>query len=106
MVPNSDVGLTSPDWRAFERRPHAGAEWDSGGAPGQDWETFSALAWGADLVIPVLDLGQTAAWAPSTGRGGVGWHLWWGRWVLIVFGWIVAGLFAAAITGIIRRDAD
>lgn len=106
MVPNSDVVLTSSGWQAYEVRDDAGAAWSARGAPGQDWETFSAWAWGADLVVPIVDVGQVAAWAPSTGRGGVGRLLWWARWVLVAAGWIVAGLFAAAITGIIRREED
>lgn len=106
MVPNSDVILTSADWQAYDSRTHAGEEWAAATAPGQDWETFHPLAWGADLVIPILDLGQTQAWAPSTTRGRVGWHLWWAQWLLEAAGWIVAGLFAAAVTGIIRKDDD
>lgn len=106
MVPNSPVILTSADWQAYESRTHAGEDWSDSTAPGQDWETFHPLAWGADLVIPILDLGQTQAWAPSTARGTVGHTLWWAQWFLEAFGWIVAGLFAAAITGIIRKDDD
>lgn len=106
MVPNSPVILTSADWQAYETRPHAGEEWSVSTAPGRDWETFHPLAWGADLVMPILDLGQTQAWAPSTARGRVGWHLWWAQWFLEAAGWIVAALFAAAVTGIIRKDDD
>ncbi|MGC1498112.1 MAG: hypothetical protein WA790_20065 [Sulfitobacter sp.] len=73
-------------------------------APGRDWETFNRYAYGADIVIPLINFGQTEAWAPSTTRGPWGWHLWWLRWVFTVFGWIVTALGAAAITGIIRRD--
>lgn len=106
MVPNSPVILTSADWQAYESRTHAGEEWAAATAPGQDWETFNRYAWGADLVIPILDLGQTQAWAPSTARGPVGHTLWWAQWFLEAAGWIVAGLFAAAVTGIIRKDDD
>ncbi|WP_299554191.1 hypothetical protein [uncultured Tateyamaria sp.] len=79
-----------PEWKAV--------------APGRDWETFNRYAYGFDVVIPIIDFGQTDAWAPSTNRGLWGWHLWWGRWVLSVMGWIVTALGAAAITGIIRRE--
>lgn len=73
-------------------------------APGRDWETFNRYAYAADIVIPLINFGQTEAWAPSTTREAWGWHLWWLRWVFTVFGWIVTALGAAAITGIIRRD--
>ncbi|MCV2865600.1 hypothetical protein OE647_12780 [Defluviimonas sp. WL0075] len=56
------------------------------------------------MVVPILTLGQTTAWAPSTNRGAWGRVLWWARWVLSSAGWIVTALGAAAITGIIRRD--
>lgn len=73
-------------------------------APGRDWETFHPLAYGADVAIPIVDFGQTDAWAPSTTRGIWGELLWWWRWVATILGWIVTALGAAAITGIIRRD--
>lgn len=73
-------------------------------APGRDWETFNALAYGADIAIPIIAFGQTDAWAPSATRGAWGTFLWWWRWVATTTGWIVTGLAAAAVTGIIRRD--
>lgn len=106
MVPASAVVLTSPDWRAIEADRQAAAFWSATRGPGQDYETFSAAGWAADLVVPILDLGQTAAWAPSTARGPVGAVLWWARWLLQAAGWLVMGLFAAAVTGIIRREED
>ena len=79
------------------------AAWSSFGQDGLDWDTFNPFGYGLDLVVPILTLGQTDAWAPSKDRGPMGKLLWWGRWVLISFGWIVSALGAAAITGIIQR---
>jgi hypothetical protein len=104
MVPNSDVILTSGGWQEVLGAANPAAAWSAPGGAGQDWETFSRYAWAFDVVVPILSLGQTEAWAPSTARGGWGWALWWGRWVLTVAGWIVVALAAAAVTGIIRRD--
>ena len=73
-------------------------------APGRDWQTFNRYAYAVDLVIPIIDIGQTSAWAPSTTRGWWGKQLWWLNGVLSIFGWIVTALGAAAITGLIRRD--
>lgn len=70
-----------------------------------DWDTFNRYGYAADLVIPILDLGQTDAWAPSKDRGDWGKALWWGRWVLAALGWLVTGLGVAAITGIMQRSA-
>lgn len=72
--------------------------------PGRDYETFNAVSYAVDLVVPIVALGQEAAWAPSTTRGPWGWWLWWVRWWLIALGWIVTAIGAAAVTGVIRRD--
>jgi hypothetical protein len=55
-------------------------------------------------VVPILDLGQTDAWAPSKDRGPWGWWLWWMRWVLAAAGWVVTGLGVAAVTGVMQRN--
>ena len=116
FAPNSGPVLVSEDWKAYDARdclslgaapgclPNPAAAWSAAGAPGADWDSFNPLGYAADLVIPILDLGQTAAWAPSKDRGAWGWGLWWGRWLLSALGWIVTALGAAAITGIIRQD--
>lgn len=106
MVPNSAVILNSTEWRAVEDETLAAQLWSDLGQPGQDWETFSAIAWGFDVVVPIIDVGQTSAWAPSPARGVSGHLAWWGRWVLSVLGWVVAALAAAAFTGIIRREGE
>ena len=71
---------------------------------GRDYETFNAVSYAVDLVVPIVSLGQEAAWAPSTTRGAWGWWLWWARWWLVALGWIVTAIGAAAVTGVIRRD--
>ncbi|MBF9027086.1 hypothetical protein FZCC0188_04055 [Rhodobacterales bacterium FZCC0188] len=60
-------------------------------------------AW-EDLVVPILDLGQTQAWTPTTARGWAGYTLWWGKWVLFAADWIVLAFSAAGVTGVARRD--
>jgi hypothetical protein len=119
FAPNSDVVITSQDWIDVSSIDCVGTlpedygepcvknpadEWSAKSAPGMDWDSFNAFAYGADLVIPILDLGQTDAWAPSKDRGDWGWWLWWLRWPLEGAGWIVTALGAAAITGIMQRN--
>ncbi|MEZ5752299.1 MAG: hypothetical protein R3D60_10145 [Paracoccaceae bacterium] len=104
MVPNSDVVLTSPGWIAVEAQADAAHVWSRGA--GRDYESFSPAQWGFDAVVPIITVGQTDAWAPSTARGAWGTSLWWGRWLLGIAGWIVAALAAAAVTGIIRKDDE
>ncbi len=117
FAPNSDVILVSPGWAQVTALdclpalirpcdPNPAATWSNDPTLGLDWDSFSAAGYAADLVIPILTLGQTEAWAPSKDRGDWGKALWWSRWVLAALGWIISALGAAAITGIIQRDKD
>ena len=53
-----------------------GAFWSSPGRAGQDYETFNAYAYAADLLIPIVNLRQEEAWAPSTSRSPWGRNAW------------------------------
>ncbi|MEJ1997669.1 MAG: hypothetical protein P8X76_05820 [Maritimibacter sp.] len=103
FAPSAGVILNSDAWAEADSAPNPAEAWGETPA-GKDWETFYPLTYAADVVIPIIELGQTAAWAPSTNRGPWGWHLWWARWVFTALGWIVTALGAAAISGIIRRE--
>ncbi|MFV1480983.1 MULTISPECIES: hypothetical protein [unclassified Phaeobacter] len=87
-----------------DRSAKPAGHWSETTIPGRDWESFSAIAYAADVVVPIIDFGQTEAWAPSTTRGPAGVILWWARWIFTLAGWIVTALGAAALTGIIRRE--
>lgn len=104
FAPNSAVILQSAEWRSLTDHPNAAQHWAKTSPTGRDWESFHSLAYAADVVIPIVDLGQTEAWAPSTERGPWGAQLWYLRWLFIALGWIVTALGAAALTGIIRRE--
>lgn len=122
FAPNSAVILASPGWAEATARdclptafegcdPNPAQTWAntftaSADQPtqGADWDSFNALGYGADLVVPFLDLGQTDAWAPSKDRGNWGWWLWFMRWVLAALGWVVTGLGVAAVTGVMQRN--
>lgn len=106
MAPNSAPILVSPGWvAATQAHPSNPAEaWAAPGAPGQDWETFHPVAYAADVVIPLIQLGQESAWAPSTSRSDWGRAAWWLRWFAKGIGWVIAALLAAAVTGVIRKD--
>lgn len=106
MTPNAATILVSADWQAVVKsHPENPARfWAQPGQAGQDWETFNAFAYAADLVIPILDLGQESAWAPSTSRSPLGQTGWWLRWFAKIIGWIITALGAGAVTGLIRRD--
>jgi len=106
MTPNAAPILVSTAWiEATQSHPdNPGAFWSSAGQAGEDWETFSGFAYGADLVIPIVNLGQENAWAPSTSRSPLGWIGWWLRWFAKGLGWVVTALAAGAITGVIRKE--
>lgn len=105
MTPNSAPILVSADWKsATMSHPNNPAEfWSSPGQAGQDYETFYAFAYSADLLIPIVNFGQEDAWAPSTSRSWWGQQGWWMRWFAKALGWVFTALGAAAVTGVIRR---
>lgn len=106
FAPNAAPILVSKDWvAATQSHPeNPAAFWSDDNQAGQDYETFHPLAYAADLVIPIVSLGQEAAWAPSTTRSPWGWHGWWLRWISKGLGWVITALGAAAVTGVIRRE--
>ena len=106
MTPNAAPILISADRiSATETHPeNPGAFWSQPDQAGKDWETFNAVAYAADLVIPLVAFGQETAWAPSTSRSDWGRAGWWIRWFAKGIGWIITALGAAAITGVIRKD--
>ncbi|AZL60337.1 hypothetical protein EI545_16815 [Tabrizicola piscis] len=114
MAPNNDLIAASDGWQAILAQdcvpdPTPGCLenpadfWNGVDGPGLDWESFHPLAYGVDVVVPVLELGQTQSWSPSKDRGPWGHTLWWARWFLMLAGWVVTALGAAAATGIIQR---
>lgn len=105
FAPNSDVLQTSAAWLAVADGPNPAETWSTT-APGRDWETFNAIAYAADLVIPIIDLNQTDTWTPSTNRGLWGQRLWRYGFLLNLAGWIITALGAAALTGIVQKERD
>lgn len=108
MAPNSDYLLAQPEWTDLRQADNPAQRWSEGTIVGESYESFSALAYGFDVVIPLIDLGQTAAWAPVTWGGWLSWGttLWWARWVLTGAGWLVFGFLAAALTGLVSGKDD
>lgn len=106
MTPNAAPILVSAGWVAATQSHPAnpGAFWSQKGQAGQDWETFNGFAYAADLVIPIVTLGQESAWAPSTSRSPLGRVGWWLRWFAKALGWIITALGAAAVTGAVRQE--
>lgn len=107
FAPNSDVILSTTEWQDLAEDPsitNPAKRWSDEYSKGRDYETFSSFAYAIDVVVPIVSIGQEAAWAPSTNREIWGKILWRLRWVLTILGWIVTAVGAAAITGVIRRE--
>ena len=105
MTPTAAPVLMSSDWQTIARtEDHPGAVWSADDGPGRDYETFRSLIYGFDVVVPLINLGQEAAWGPSTSRSLVG------KWAHVllpfvkVLGWVITAMGAAAVTGAIRRE--
>lgn len=104
FAPNSGVILLSDEWQDYaQTSDNPAADWSKFAVAGKDYESFNALAYGADVVIPLISFGQESAWAPSTSRSWMGWQMLWMEWVLTLAGWIVSAIGAAAVTTMIRR---
>ena len=106
FAPAAGPILASADWQAIATgdAQNAAAVWSAIGAPGQDYETFRPWIYAVDVVVPLVNLGQDAAWAPSTARGFAGmlWHHL--EWVVRLAGWVLAAISAGAVAGVIRHD--
>ena len=103
FAPNSAVIQVFNGWKTLSHKENAATEWSSKTQAGRDWETFQVVAYATDLVIPIINIGQTDAWAPSTTCDAAAYHMWGVSWVFTIVGWIVTGLGAAAITDVVRR---
>lgn len=58
---------------------------------------WNAALYALDLLLPVINLGQDAAWNP----GG---HSQWAATALVLLGWILATTVAAGVTRVLRRS--
>ncbi|MEM6680301.1 MAG: hypothetical protein AAF675_20750, partial [Pseudomonadota bacterium] len=72
-------------------------------AEGASYPGFSALAYSADTLLPIVALHQEAHWTPNpaTSTG------WWGRWYLwfhIFAGWALSLLAVAGFSGLVKSE--
>ena len=102
MVPNSPVLLKS-EWKEATRSNPADP-YAAFAAKVPDCQPFQPLAYSVDSFVPLVDLHQETAWIPQVeGKGG--WP--WARvylWCHIAIGWIVTAVFAASVTGMVKKD--
>ncbi len=106
FAPAQTPALMSQGWQSLASgsADNPAAEWSANDGPGRDYETFNPTLYAIDLVVPLVNLGQEDAWAPSTSRGWPGKIAHWVLPIVEVLGWIITALGAAAVTGVIRRE--
>lgn len=106
MVPDSPVVLTSTDWLEAMKSDAVRTTLVWQNTPSaMHYETFNAGAFATDVFLPIIELGQDSAWAPTT-TTTLGCIVWAYTWAVQLFGWLVSALGVAAITGIMQRDRD
>jgi hypothetical protein len=64
---------------------------------------FYPFAYSFQLLIPGLDLRETANWLPDATRNGWGLALMIYTWLMIIFGWVLATAVVAGITRLFRE---
>lgn len=106
FAPRSDYLVAQRAWTDLADADNPAAAWFANTDSGRGYERFYPGAYAFDVVVPVIEIGQDDAWRPMASAGTWGWLMWWMRWVLAVAGWVVIGLAAAAITGVIKRERE
>ena len=64
---------------------------------GEALPVFQPAVYALDVLLPVVNLNQEAAWIPT------GWVRWW-VWAAILAGWVLTTAVVATLTGILKRD--
>ena len=108
MAPVAGPLLSQEEWQAAFRLENPGKVW-SATPVGTSWQKFSAAAYAFDVVVPLVDIGQVSAWGPMVDDATPkrwGYALWRGQWVLGVFGWIVALVATAGLSGVLSSQRD
>lgn len=65
---------------------------------------FQPLVYSFENTFPLVKLGQTDKWQPNPDADGLAHYLRWFVWIQTVLGWVFAGLFAAAVSGLVQHS--
>ncbi|MEM8991021.1 MAG: hypothetical protein AAGD08_11465, partial [Pseudomonadota bacterium] len=108
MIPNDPFTLRSAEWTGCAGDPRGQVSCflestvEEGGR--LDYPAFSAFWYALDTFVPFVNLHQEPRWIPDPARGVWGW---WARLYLyahIAIGWAITAVFAASVTGIVKKD--
>jgi hypothetical protein len=77
------------------------------GQPPDYYQRFTASVYSLENSLPFVNLGQKDHWTPDPNQQG-----WWRlasflrvfRWGQVLLGWLLATLFVAGVTGVVRKE--
>jgi hypothetical protein len=116
MIPNDPFTLRSDEWAACAADPggvtraacyvgRVKTDGDGGEIGPVDYPGFAAGWYALDTFVPFVDLHQEPRWIPDASeRWSWGWVARGYLYVHIAVGWVVTALFAASVTGLVKRD--
>jgi sRNA-binding regulator protein Hfq len=77
------------------------------GRPPDYYQRFTASVYSLENSLPFVNLGQKDHWTPDPNPQG-SWlmpgFLRWFRWGQVLLGWLLATLFVAGVTGVVRKE--
>ncbi|MEM7507498.1 MAG: hypothetical protein AAF415_12210 [Pseudomonadota bacterium] len=107
MVPNNPVLLKS-EWSAALKEVKNGETKTPYGLfleKVPDCQPFDPLVYSIDTFVPLVNLHQEPHWIPQVAGKADAWP--WTRlylWLRIAMGWVITALFAASLTGLVKRE--
>ncbi len=109
MAPSNPAVFSDPRYAACRMRT---ANWTECAALPREHPRFQPLAYSLDLLLPLADLRQRAAWQPSvaTAQAAAPWEFGWDdgvralAWLETLFGWVATLTLIACLAGWTDRD--
>jgi sRNA-binding regulator protein Hfq len=111
------VALTIVGWGLFRLGYFSGAIaptdkdaycfFQAQGRPPDYYQRFTASVYSLENSLPFVNLSQKDHWTPDPNPRVSRWMpslLRWFRWVQVLLGWLLATLFVAGVTGVVRKE--
>jgi len=111
------VLLTALGWGSFRHGYFSGAmaptdkdaycQFRTKGWTPNHYQRFTASVYSLENSLPFVNLGQKDHWTPDPNPQVSRWMpgvLRWFRWFQVLFGWLLATLFVAGVTGVVRKE--
>lgn len=75
--------------------------------PPDHYPRFTVSVYSLENTVPLVNLGQKDHWMPDPNAQGsrrMPEFLLWFRWSQVLLGWLLATLFVAGVTGVVRKE--